>query len=215
MNQTSEQQLTTQTQPTLQENKDGDGSSLPESAVEKYDKASLEEDLRIERREKVWNLRIVERKSVREIAEQLNVGRDVVSRDIRYIEEQRIQALKNKDLSFVTHQDAVYEALLSKWLPEAIKEEGHYVLAEDGQTPIWTDDPALRATDRVVKVLTEQAKLHGFGLGDKGASPKELGKEIGIQIMDAMTKLAQGKYRGNVIEGEVITNQLEDAKKDS
>ena len=186
-------------------------SEQPSKDVEKFDRIKFEEEQREQRRNQVWDMHIVQRMSYKEISEKLGVSDWVIWNDLKICRAARVKTLSEKDREFIVEQDAVYEALLNKWVPVAIAEQGHVVMDDEGN-PIWSDDPALKATDRVIKALGEQAKLHGFGRDGK-VSPKEAGKEIGEAVLKAMRELAHG---GRVIEAEVIPErQLQDATKNS
>jgi len=212
---TSETSLTTQTESAVPENPVEDTPDSLAPVESKYDPNKFSEEQREERRNKVWEMRIIDRLPMREIAKRLDVSVFTVHADVKAIETQRVKTLKEKDMAFVARQDEIYEALITKWLPVALNPDAHQILAPDGETIIWSDDPALKATDRIARVLAEQAKLHGFGGGGKDVSAKEVGKEIGIHVMEAMTKLAHGQLKQPVIEGELVTKQIEDAKPDS
>jgi hypothetical protein len=146
----------------------------------------------IERREKVWQLRVVERKTYRQIARELGITVFTAHQDAKFLTEHRIKALEGKDKELIVNQNEIYEALLNKWVPVAL----------DNTREV---DDQLYATDRVTKILSDQAKLFGFHTlprAERGQA-EALGKGIAEGVIEAMANLAN-RSKGKVIEAEVV-----------
>lgn len=143
------------------------------------------------RREKVFELRSVNRLSCEAIAKILGVSTATVYNDSKWITRFKVKGLIEKDKKIVAEHDAIYSSLLDRWLPVALDPE---------QEP----DTAMYATDRVARILVDQAKLHGFQTtsASSGVTAKEVGKEIGTTVMEIMMKIAQGNKQP--IKAEVI-----------
>lgn len=170
-----------------------------------YDPESYKEDLIFDRREKAYRLRVVEHKPFKEIAQILEVSVSTAFEDVKWVVEHRTAALVEQDKQLVIKQDEIYLALLQRWLPVAT-ETDRIVMNGDREV---VDDRGLYATDRVIKILAEQAKLHGLGAGSKTITPKELGEATGEHILKVMQKLARGQFsekkaKGRVVEAEVL-----------
>jgi hypothetical protein len=190
---TSDEPSTTLTPNEAPENSAEHGSELHENSLNKYDPHRFKEEEREERRNKVWKMTVVDRMTQREIAKELGVSVFTVNQDCQWVQKSRVKSLAEADRSFVIKQDEIYESLLTKWLPVALREQ-------DEQASSYL------ATDKVARILGDQAKLHGFGQAGK-VSPKEVGKEMGEYVLKAMQSLAHR----NVIEGEIVQPALEDA----
>jgi len=155
---------------------------------------------RVARREAVWQLRVVERKTYREIAKELGITLYTAHSDAKWIAENRIKELEKKDKELVAQQGEIYEALLNKWLPIALSSSGNR-------------DEQLYATDRVARIMVDHAKLYGFqALPKPDGSAKELGKGIAEGVIEAMARLANKK--SSVVEAEIIEEpkMIQDAK---
>lgn len=155
----------------------------------------------VERREKVWQLRVVERKTYREIARELGITVFTAHQDAKFLSENRIKALEGKDKELIVNQNEIYESLLNKWLPIALD------TSEDMQDQLY-------ATDRVTKILSDQAKLFGFHTLPKaqGQAAEALGKGFAEGVIEAMARVAE-KSRGRVIEAKVVEQpQIQDAE---
>lgn len=154
---------------------------------------TFSEEKRKQIAETAWNLRVIQRYSYRRIAAVLHLSTFAVHSLVKELAKTRagdIQA-KNKDLQ--CKQNEIYEALLDRWLPVALdKSESR-------------EQSAMAATDRVTKVLLDQAKLHGFHMIKDTTIPSNFGKEIGIAVIEAMGRLAS---KQKVIEAEVVTPEL-------
>jgi DNA-binding CsgD family transcriptional regulator len=200
---TSEQPSTTSTptsppaeseEPTLKSPDDSLKSQDNALTTSKYDPNQYSEQQREERRNKVWKMSIVDRMTQREIAKEIGMSVFTVNQDLKWVETNRVKSLAEADRGFVVKQDEIYESLLTKWLPVALRE-------------LDTSDESYMATDKVARILGDQAKLHGFGQAGK-VSSKEVGKEMGEYVLKAMQSLVNR----NVIEGELVQPALEDAK---
>lgn len=145
-----------------------------------------------ERREKVWQLRVVERKTYRQIARELGITAFTAHQDAKWLSENRIRALEGKDKELIANQNEIYEALLNKWLPVALHG------GEDIEDQLY-------ATDRVTKIMQDQAKLFGFHTLPKAqqGQAEALGKGIAEGVIEAMAKLAD-RSRSRTIEAEII-----------
>lgn len=154
-------------------------------------------EMLLARREKVFELRAVHRLKYSEIAKMLGVSEATILTDAKWILKCKIKNLIEKDKRIVAEQDAVYTALLDKWLPIAIDPD------EEAST-------AMYATDRIARLLVDQAKLHGFHSNVSGGSltAKEVGQEIGTKVLEAMMKLAQGArtVRAEIIDQPALEN---------
>ena len=147
-------------------------------------------EAQLDRREKVWQLRVVERKTYRDIARELGITVWTAHNDAKWLATNRIKALEGKDKELIVTQNEIYEQLLNKWLPVALEKN------EDVETQLY-------ATDRVTKVLSEQAKLFGFHTLPKAqqGNAEALGKGIAEGVIEAMAKLAD---RSKTVRAEVI-----------
>lgn len=151
----------------------------------------------LDRREKVWQLRVVDRLPYREIARRLNTTVWTVHQDAKWLVNNRIKALEGKDKELIATQNEIFEALLNRWLPVAMSEGGD------------SNDEQLAATDRIVKILSDQAKLFGFQTLPKAEAgvAKELGKGVAEGVIEAMARLAE-KSRPRVIEAELVEQPM-------
>jgi hypothetical protein len=169
-------------------------SDTTETSLSKYDPHRFKEEEREERRNRVWKMSVVDRMSQRAIAKALDVSVHTVNQDVKWVAKTRVKNMAEADRAFVVEQDEIYGALLTKWLPLALRE------GEEDR------DDEFVATDKVARILSDQAKLHGFGQAGK-VSPKEAGEVMGEYVLKAMQSLAHR----NVIEGELVQPALEDA----
>lgn len=188
---TSEEQSTSLTTPTP-DNPEAEPSEeqsleLPPPKENKFDPHRWNEEQRNERRQKVWKMAVVDRMSQREICKALGISNYTVHQDLTWVRSQRVKSLEEADRDFVVEQDQIYDALLDKWLPIALREDD-------------TTESSFTATDKVTTVLSNQAKLHGFGAAGK-VSPKQAGEVMGEFVLKAMRQIAHG---GKVIEAEVV-----------
>ncbi len=151
-----------------------------------------------ELQDQAWELRVVGRLSYRQIAQKLNISTFTAHSYVKELAKTRSNELREKNKTIVCKQDTIYEALLDKWIKIALDEETDTTMA-------------LYATDRITKVLVDQAKLHGFHMIKDTTIPTGLGKEVGIAVIEAMARLAQ-KQPKKVVEAEVITPEITDAK---
>ncbi len=166
-------------------------------------------EAQLERREKVWQLRVVDRLTYREIAKKLGITVWTAHSDAKWLSDHRIKALEGKDKELIATQNEIYEALLNKWIPVALGEPP--ITETDGDLEVSYEDQ-LYATDRVTKVLSEQAKLFGFHTLPKAqqGNAEALGKGIAEGVIEAMAKLAD---RSKVVRAEVIDNPaIQDAQ---
>jgi hypothetical protein len=158
------------------------------------------------RREKVWQLRVIDRLPYREIAKRLNTTVYTVHMDAKWISDNIVKNLKGKQESLVATQNEIYEALLNKWLPVALGSPSG-VYDKDGEPVGVSHEDQLAATDRIVKVLQDQAKLFGFNTLPKSTGEaRELGHGIAEGVIEAMARFA-GKTQAKVIEAQVIDEQ--------
>jgi DNA-binding CsgD family transcriptional regulator len=151
------------------------------------------------RREKVFELRAVKRLTYQEIADILGVSIATIYCDAKWITRFKVRGLIEKDKRIVAEQDVIYSALIDRWLPVALD-------------PQEEPDTAMYATDRVARLLVDQAKIHGFHstFASKGVSAKEVGEEIGTKVLEAMMKLAQmskSPIKAEIIDQNVIENE--------
>ena len=155
-----------------------------------------------ERREKVWELRVVDRRSYRDIAKALGINVSTVHADAKWLSEHRIKALEGKDKQLIVTQNEIYEAMLNELLPIALG---------SGQL-----QDKLYAADRVARILSDQAKLFGFHqLPKASGEAKELGKGLAEGVIEAMSRIAIKSQR-NVVEAELIDQpKIEDASKET
>lgn len=208
----SEQSSTTPTGPLQDQGKaasvEDAGLDFPKNAVSKYNPNKSTAEERALRRERVWHMRIVERKSIRQIAEATGFSFGAIRQDLKSLYKKHVQNLGENHKEIIAEQNTILVSLLNKWLPVAVGEHGG-----DVQERIAQMAKGLDATDRVLKILNEQAKLHGIASDKKAPTAAEIGKELGSHVLNVMTALAQGKMvRAEVIEGEVVQPQLNDAK---
>lgn len=212
MNTNSEQSSPTETTPNQPAKPEGDGLNSPKTDSQNSEAKVLlltdrdsssseaEDDAMLTRREQAYYLSVVERRHVKDVAKELQVSASTVRKDLKWVTQQRIDALVENDKALVVEQDGIYEALLEKWLPVALRDdtlvevEGHMVI----------DTRPLTATDKILKILSDQAKLHGLGQGSKTLTPKSVGEAAGDHVLRVMQQLAEGMHSGKVIRGEVI-----------
>jgi hypothetical protein len=150
-------------------------------------------------------MRVIQRKSYAEIAKQEGVSIFTVSQDIVRFKRRSAERNKERSDELIAEQDAVYQALLDKWLPIAVA-PAHLIIDHEGEEidAEVNDEQAMYATDRVLRVLGDQAKLHGFVQSVKqGKAAEEMGKAFGDKVMQAMMALAKGSY-GKVLEAEIV-----------
>jgi transposase len=169
---------------------------------------------RIERREQVWQMRVVDRLTYREIAKKLGITVWTAYQDAKWLADHRIKALEGKDKELIATQNEIYEALLNKWMPVAL---GEPTITEDGDSLEASHQEQMYATDRVTKILQDQAKLFGFHTlprAGEGGQAKELGAGIAEGVITAMAKLADAS-KDKVLEAEVVeVPQVTDASQD-
>lgn len=147
-------------------------------------------ELLLDRREKVWQLRVVERKTYRDIAKELGITVFTAYQDAKWLSEHRIKALEGKDKELIATQNEIYEALMNELLPIALG-------AENLQDRLY-------ATDRVARLLQDQAKLFGFHTLPKATGEAQaLGKGIGEGVIEAMARFAE-KSKPKVIEAKIV-----------
>ncbi len=154
------------------------------------------------RREESMRLRVVERMDYREIAAKLGISYGQACKDCQWVLDQKKKGLIERDEAIRHHHDLIYKAILDKYLPIAVADR-------------TIDQESLAATGIVTKVLVDQAKLHGFTVPVKETPAAEVGKQIGIGIIETMARLAQkGKpLEAHVVE-EAVIEQIEDKQKD-
>ena len=163
-----------------------------------------------ERREQVWKLIVIDRQSYRDAGKQLGVSEHTVSQDMR-----RMMAQSNDpELSqkVIAHQHAIYEALIDKWLPVALDREP---AGDSPETRLAFAEMSATATDKVARILADQARLHGLGQTNTklGPSAAELGEQFGKRMADVMLQVAnKGQNKEAVVEAELVTPQIEDKK---
>jgi DNA-binding CsgD family transcriptional regulator len=201
---TSETPSTGETSPSLTAQPEGAGSELQSPEEPNY--AQYKDDLILARREQAYRLRIVERRTYDEIATILQVSKWTAINDVRTITGIRIKALIHIDKELIAKHDEIYEGLLNKWLPVAMSED-EIVLDKDGRQVV--DNRSLNAVDRVTKILGDQAKLHGLGQAGKAAGgAQEYGKAVGEHVLQAMQRLAQGRFvRAKTVEGRIVEDE--------
>ena len=166
-------------------------------------KAGVSKQATQERREKVWQMRVVERKTYRQIARELGTTVFTAHDDAKWVAQHRVKALEGKDRELVANQNEIYEELLNKWLPLALSN------VDEIETQLY-------ATDRVTKILSEQAKLFGFHTLPRAqqGQAEALGKGMMHGVIEAMAQFAEKSKGGKVIDAEVIEQpKLEDAEK--
>jgi predicted DNA-binding protein YlxM (UPF0122 family) len=178
-----------------QVNSEDSGSSLLDQSLENL----VEEQKLEDRRIRVFKAHVIDGMSYQQIADDLQISRYTVQSDLKAYYKVRRKLLEKGVKRLQAKQDAIYEHLLNKWLP----------IACGTSTPISVEAD-LEATDRVLKILSDQAKLHGVTNFKKDKTPT-LGKAIGQGVVETMMKLASQR-KPNVIQGEVIDNKLTDAK---
>lgn len=156
------------------------------------------------RREESFRLRVVERKDYREIAKLLGISYGQANKDCMWVLEQKKKGLIERDEAIRAQHDLIYKSLLDKWLPLALRNQDQ------------ADQEGSIATDKVTKILVDQAKLHGFSTPIRDTPAAEVGKQIGIGIIETMARLAQkGKpIEASVVEDAVI-EQIEDKSNDT
>jgi cytidylate kinase len=137
---------------------------------------------------------------MREIATQMGVSVFTVHSDLKKVQQHRTAELDKRREEVAVKQDAIYESLLDKWIPVALAEQGDV-------------EEQLYATDRVARILADQAKLHGYTVTARDtAAAKQAGHELGMTVLQAMAALAGGS---RVVQAEVITQpRIEDGKRD-
>jgi hypothetical protein len=154
----------------------------------------------------------VERKSYRDIADALKVSEHTVWQDMRRLAQQK----KDPELAekVLREHHTIYEALIDRWLPVALDRD----TPEDAsvETRLAFAEMSVTATDKVARLLSDQARLHGLGMpvqGKAGPSAAELGQEFGKRVVEAMLQLAHGKqHKEAAIEAELVTPMIEDAE---
>ena len=191
---TSEELSTSSTTPTP-DNREVEASEetsleLPPPKESKFDPTRWDEEQRQKRRDQVWRMTVVDRMTQADICKALGISNYTVHQDLKWVRKQRVKTLEEADRDFVVEQDQIYDSLLDKWLPIALR-------ADDDSEASFT------ATDKVTTVLANQAKLHGFGAAGK-VSPKQAGEVMGEFVLKAMRQIAHGK----VIEAEVVNENL-------
>lgn len=171
----------------------GDGNQKKALAAKDITQEQL-----LARREKVFELRAVNRLKYDEIAPLLGVSVGTVYNDAKWITRFKVKGLIEKDKRIVAEQDTIYSALIDRWLPVALD-------------PEQEQDTAMYATDRVARLLVDQAKIHGFHSTSASGSfsAKEVGQEIGTKVMELMMKIAQAGKQP--IKAEVIQEVIQDA----
>ena len=147
-------------------------------------------------------MRVVDRKTYRDIAKELGITVYTAWQDAKWLADNRIKALEGKDKELIATQNEIYENLLNRWLPVAM-----------GRVEGTESEEQLYATDRVARLLTDQAKLFGFHTLPKATGEaKELGKGIAEGVIEAMARLASKSQR-NVIQAEVVDSpRIQDAE---
>jgi hypothetical protein len=163
---------------------------LPPPKDNKFDPTRWNEEQRQKRRDQVWRMTVVDRMTQAEICKALGISSYTIYQDLKWVRKQRVKTLEEADKDFVVEQDQIYDSLLDKWLPIALR-------TDDDSEASFT------ATDKVTTVLANQAKLHGFGAAGK-VSAKQAGEVMGDFVLKAMRQIAHG----NVIQAEVIDENL-------
>ncbi len=141
----------------------------------------------IVRREESFRLRVIERLDYRAIGIKMGIAAGTAKKDCDWVLDQKKKGLIERDEEIRSKETHIYEALLDRWLPLAIQR--------------GEDQLAAVATDKVTKILVDMARLHGFASPQREAPASEMGKQIGISIIETMAKLAQS---GKPIKAELV-----------
>lgn len=158
-------------------------------------------------REKCFDLRAVERKTFAQIGQELGIATTEASRHVKYIAELKVKGLIEKDESVRVEMQALYEALLARWVPFVMSDD--FVVqgtkeGKDGPTVIQLDkwQSAGLATDKVLKVLDQMAKLNGFYSSSDLKGAAEVGKAVATETLKTLYEL--GRQNRAPIPAQVI-----------
>lgn len=170
-----------------------------------------------ERREKAYELRVIGRKSFRDIAAETGVSVATAKEDCDWITKMKVKGMIERDETMRVEANHIYNTVLSRWLP-LVMDDGFVVQGikegKDGPKIIHLDkwDAASTATDKILKVLDQQSKLNGFyATKNDLKTPREFGQEMALGVMalgvmEAMKNLAGGTMKkAIVVDAQLIS----------
>lgn len=137
---------------------------------------------RLLRREKVHDLLEQGMRSPTRIGRILKADKSTISKDIKWIEAQFVEACKESGPRIKGRQLAQFAKLYQKWFPLATANK-HEVATMGG--PVKVKGPNAKAAAIVLKTMHEEAALMGFGLAeDKDKAPNAF-KELAAKAAAA------------------------------
>ncbi len=134
------------------------------------------------RREKVHECLVAGIRAPTRIARELGVDKSTISRDIKWMEAQFLESVKETVGIRKGRQGAQFAALYEKWFPLATA-DSHEELAKDG--PVSVQGPSPKAAHIVLKAMHEEAAVFGFNVvEDKDKNPNTF-KELAAKAAAA------------------------------
>lgn len=168
----------------------------------------------IERREKAWNLRLIDGMPFDKIGEALGTNKEIARKDCQWVYEMKAKGMIEKDAHVLAENSAIYEHILNTWMPllKPLLDETLVVgetkrdrKGKEYDITVANYEAAKAATDAILKASLQRERLHGYQ-GRDGRPSEEALKGAGMAVFELMRAAASKPAEPKVIQATEVTD---------